>query len=901
MLLAMLAAAGVVGTDACALRAALADVIVACSGGAIRVPEMSAAGHCVESADDLKALARFALEVFDCSTTEAGAVGTLRDTLVVHVTGSLAQRLMVYATARAVARDRRLLVVWERDSACAATFDELFEHPTDALVVSSAYAFSPAVFHRTSWPQAFAARGASAAGVSAPDGGQGAHAHMYIEPAPDQVINFAERGGGDAALAYELRALQPHAAVLELVAKMLFDAGLDSRSARNASDPRVMQHIDGGSMHNASGLGAALHAVGLRIHGARDVVLPGDLMGCDERSVPILAAALRAACAALERGRRDAQSARAREAVAQHGCIVLVHVDDDEAASLALRAMLAARSPGLALALLRSADEQPISHARIDPSSSGSASAVEPAAQHELGRRREQAALAKLLGLSRAAQLILPSRASSQSRVALLLSAHAHRTGSAASVDACSWAAGAAHAERALRLSSAPEEPSPAIVSVVAACCGRHAQLEGNLPSWLAVTGSDELVIVDWSSDPALQPALETALAAPAAGPQSSRVLLARVAGEVGWVLSRAFNIGFRLCSGALILKLDCDVRAQPSLVLEHLHLLAVLTAPATCAMIAHAAASPAARRNAFVAGDWRLASSANELHLNGLFIAWADALRAVGGFDERITTYGWDDSDLFARLKAIAGARRRALNASLAEHVAHTSEARLEHSGVRARASVYDAAEAEHVDRHGDGGGGVRDGDGDGRSSRGSHRVGSRSVHGLTGNDGALAELVGATSESEVDLSAEEASSVAIQQNRIALERLPSMWGRTCDRGSADGMDVTSMHERGGDTTPFRAGGCDEDLAARRRRFEAWCGSDYDWIEAECNLELPRSRLVVIHLRASRVTPSLRAVVGSAGWLAAWYEALAQELPNMRNARRRTAPSLTWRTRGDR
>lgn len=378
-------------------------------------------------------------------------------------------------------------------------------------------------------------------------------------------------------------------------------------------------------------------------------------------------------------------------------------------------------------------------------------------------------------------------------------------------------------------------------VSVVAACRGRHAQLEGNLPSWLRVEGVHEAVIVDWSSSPQLRPALECALRVAPAGAARPRVVLARVEAEDGWVLSRAYNVGFRLATGALILKVDCDVRLAPSFALAHLPVLA---------------------QRAFVAGDWRRAASANELHLNGLFAAWADDLVCAGGFDERIATYGWDDSDLFARLAQVSGAQRRALNMSLAEHVPHTSAARLAHSAGLHPAAGAGAAGGQH---------------GDGSS------VGSTP----------LAEIVGASGPSELELSASEMAVVAIQQNRIALERLPTVWrGRACDR-----QRLSTRPTRPGDgRLPLGTGTSREPCgeSVLRSHFEAWCGSEYEWLRCDCapvdgggaRPGAALQQLTLVELRATRATPSLRDAVGDAAWLAAWYEAMAQELPGLRRAR---------------
>ena len=51
-----------------------------------------------------------------------------------------------------------------------------------------------------------------------------------------------------------------------------------------------------------------------------------------------------------------------------------------------------------------------------------------------------------------------------------------------------------------------------------------------------------------------------------------------------------------------------------------------------------------------FIRGHWRNAERGQE-YINGAFLSCTKLLKMVGFFDERITTYGWDDSDLYARL----------------------------------------------------------------------------------------------------------------------------------------------------------------------------------------------------------------------------------------------------------
>lgn len=75
-------------------------------------------------------------------------------------------------------------------------------------------------------------------------------------------------------------------------------------------------------------------------------------------------------------------------------------------------------------------------------------------------------------------------------------------------------------------------------------------------------------------------------------------------------------------------------------------------------------------------------ARDANEMHLNGALVVSQKSFWAVGGYDERIQTYGYDDEDLYKRLTA-SGLRRLNVTYEHVGHVEHPDAARAQ-SGVR-------------------------------------------------------------------------------------------------------------------------------------------------------------------------------------------------------------------------
>lgn len=188
-------------------------------------------------------------------------------------------------------------------------------------------------------------------------------------------------------------------------------------------------------------------------------------------------------------------------------------------------------------------------------------------------------------------------------------------------------------------------------VSVVAVCMNRHNTLRTVLDKWRNVVGVDEIVIVDWSSEPPLQPIVQ-------ANPDP-RIKLIRVDGESEWVLSRAYNLAISASSHERIIRTDCDYALGRYFV------------------DAHPLRNSGAPK--FYAGNYRLARNPNEVHLNGAVVIRRADFFKVGGYDERIQTYGWDDEDLYTRLDK-AGISKSDVNYAHLYHVPHGDDARAQH-----------------------------------------------------------------------------------------------------------------------------------------------------------------------------------------------------------------------------
>jgi len=172
-------------------------------------------------------------------------------------------------------------------------------------------------------------------------------------------------------------------------------------------------------------------------------------------------------------------------------------------------------------------------------------------------------------------------------------------------------------------------------VSIAASCklddAERVKDLRVSFSSWLSVKGVRQIIIVDWNSSHPLISELQ-ALANLCPVFEIDCVFL-QVRNSIAnvnmkWTITSATNLAFRFVQAPYILKVDCDTLLHP----EFIQL------------------NPLADTG-FRYGDWRHARDANDLHLNGVFLARASHFREVHGFDERFRFYGWDDSDLYLRL----------------------------------------------------------------------------------------------------------------------------------------------------------------------------------------------------------------------------------------------------------
>jgi predicted glycosyltransferase involved in capsule biosynthesis len=176
-------------------------------------------------------------------------------------------------------------------------------------------------------------------------------------------------------------------------------------------------------------------------------------------------------------------------------------------------------------------------------------------------------------------------------------------------------------------------------VSIVVGCMNRTEFLIRALPSWLTHEKVGEIIIVDWNSSNPIENDIKHI--------EDDRIKVFRVIGVEKWLLSAALNFGINHSTLPLLLKLDSDDILRKDFFNKH---------PLT------------SNQNYFYTGNWQISRNENENHLNGVIYIPKKHFLEVGGYNEYIKTYGWDDSDLYERLQKNSLEKRDILS----DHIFH-------------------------------------------------------------------------------------------------------------------------------------------------------------------------------------------------------------------------------------
>ena len=159
-------------------------------------------------------------------------------------------------------------------------------------------------------------------------------------------------------------------------------------------------------------------------------------------------------------------------------------------------------------------------------------------------------------------------------------------------------------------------------ISLITVVKNRTKTLQEALNTWLTHNEIDEIIILDWSSDESLFPILEKY--------NNGKIILAVVENQPKWILTYAYNLAAKLATKDKLLKVDADIKILPGFFNKH-----ILT------------------HGIFYTGNWKIARNNNERHLNGTMYVYNSDFFRVNNYNEYITSYGWDDSDLYQRIQS--------------------------------------------------------------------------------------------------------------------------------------------------------------------------------------------------------------------------------------------------------
>jgi len=186
------------------------------------------------------------------------------------------------------------------------------------------------------------------------------------------------------------------------------------------------------------------------------------------------------------------------------------------------------------------------------------------------------------------------------------------------------------------------------MISVTCGVRDRAAHLDVSLRSWLACEEVGEVLVVDWTSREPVTP------------PHDERAVLVRVEGQARWHSSKCHNLELLLARGEEILRLDADHVLRPGFFARH----------------------PAPEKGYFYRYAITPQSPENEKHLAGAVYARREHFMRVGGYNEHLSTYGYEDEDLVRRLISSGLEAQplapRDLDPSYMHHLPHGDDARL-------------------------------------------------------------------------------------------------------------------------------------------------------------------------------------------------------------------------------
>lgn len=226
-------------------------------------------------------------------------------------------------------------------------------------------------------------------------------------------------------------------------------------------------------------------------------------------------------------------------------------------------------------------------------------------------------------------------------------------------------------------------------ISIICACKNREESLRISLQSWLCFDQIKEIIIVDWTSD---KPILHLTK-------NDDRIKIIRVENEKYFNLSQPLNLAAKLATGDCILKLDCDYILNPyhsffenydidersfmsgnhnvkqhefwngqgyGIDLKNMHIVDIY--------------------------DYVVTYTHYFKYLKGMLFVHRSSFEQIGGFNENIDNYGWEDSDIIHRLELLGLEHKKINYDHSLIHIPHPDRKRFENC------KIYDPVEEEDL-----------------------------------------------------------------------------------------------------------------------------------------------------------------------------------------------------------
>ena len=216
-------------------------------------------------------------------------------------------------------------------------------------------------------------------------------------------------------------------------------------------------------------------------------------------------------------------------------------------------------------------------------------------------------------------------------------------------------------------------------ISIICACKNRYNALKLSLNSWLMFDEIKEVIIVDWSSDEPIDDLMKL----------DDRIKIIRVDNKDHFNLAQPLNLASSIVTGEYILKMDCDYIINPywnffeSYAIDQRSFLSGN----------HNYKSPEYLDKDGVPIVDLMSLNFSEIceyvnshshyfqYLKGLLFVSKENFLKIGGYDEDIESYGWEDGEIIRRLENLELEHRKISFDYRLMHIPHPDRKRFEHS----------------------------------------------------------------------------------------------------------------------------------------------------------------------------------------------------------------------------